>query len=107
MAALTEDPERRARLLGLTLQALVRDHFSVESFVAATGLAKGAAGVADDQAFVLVDEQPGRGLGVALAWAGRHGAAQLHVIASAATGVLARRAEEFALPISVWHREEK
>ena len=107
MTALTEDPERRARLLALTLQALVRDHFAVETFVAATGLAKGAAGVADDQAFVLVDEQPGRGLGVALAWAGRHGAERLHVIASAATGVLARRAEEFALPISVWHRDDR
>ncbi|MFZ9864270.1 MAG: hypothetical protein ACO3FR_07005 [Ilumatobacteraceae bacterium] len=107
MTGLPEDPDRRARLLGLTLQSLVRDHFGIESFVAATGLAKGAAGVADDQAFVLVDEQPGRGLGVALAWAGRHGASRLHVIASAATGVLARRAEQFSLPIEVWHRDDR
>ena len=107
MTGLPEDPDRRARLLGLTLQAVVRDYFGIESFVAATGLAKGAAGIADDQAFVLVDEQPGRGLGVALAWAGRHQVARLHVIASAATGVLARRAELFALPIEVWHRDDR
>ena len=107
MTGLADDPDRHSRLLALTLQALVRDQFGVESFTAATGLSRGAAGVADDAAFVLVDEQPERGLGAALAWASRHQLRTLHVIASEATGLLARRATEFDLDIQVWHRDDR
>jgi hypothetical protein len=107
MPSLNDDPDRRSRLLALTLQALVRDQFGVESFTAATGLSRGAAGVAGDVAYVLVDEQPERGLGAALAWASRHQLRTLHVIASAATGLLARRAGEFDLDIQVWHRDDR
>jgi len=102
-----DDPDRHSRLLALTLQALVRDQFGVESFTSASGLSRGAAGVADDAAFVLVDEQPERGLGAALAWASRHQLRTLHVIASEATGLLARRATEFDLDIQVWHRDDQ
>lgn len=107
MTGLVDDPDRRSRLLALTLQALVREQFGVESFTAATGLSRGAAGVAGDAAFVLVDEQPERGLGAALAWASRHQLRTLHVIASEATGMLARRAEAFDLDIQVWHRDDR
>ena len=107
MTGLADDPDRRSRLLALTLQSLVREQFGVESFTAATGLSRGAAGVADDAAFVLVDEQPERGLGAALAWASRHQLRTLHVIASEATGLLARRAEAFDLDIQVWHRDDR
>ena len=107
MTGLADDPDRRSRLLALTLQALVREQFGVDSFTAATGLSRGAAGVAGDAAYVLVDEQPERGLGAALAWASRHQLCTLHVIASAATGLLARRAGEFNLDIQVWHRDDR
>lgn len=107
MTGLADDPDRRSRLLALTLQALVRDQFGVESFTAATGLSRAAAGVAGDAAYVLVDEQPERGLGAALAWASRHQLRSLHVIASSATGLLARRAAEFDLDIQVWHRDDR
>ena len=107
MNGLADDPDRHSRLLALTLQALVREQFGVESFTAATGLSRGAAGVAGDAAFVLVDEQPERGLGAALAWASRHQLRTLHVIASEATGLLARRAESFDLDIQVWHRDDR
>lgn len=86
---------------------MVREHFAVESFDAATGLSRGAAGIANDRAFVLIDEQHERGLGAALAWAGRHEVAELHVIADAATGTLARRAEAFSLDVEVWHRDDR
>ena len=107
MTGLADDPDRRSRLLALTLQALVRGQFGVESFAAATGLSRGAAGVAGDAAYVLVDEQPERGLGAALAWASRHQLRTLHVIASEATGLLARRATEFDLDIQIWHRDDQ
>jgi hypothetical protein len=107
VTGLADDPDRRSRLLALTLQALVREQFGVESFTAATGLSRGAAGVAGDAAFVLVDEQPERGLGAALAWASRHQLRTLHVIASEATGLLARRADAFDLDIQVWHRDDR
>jgi hypothetical protein len=51
---------------------------------------------------VLLDEEPERRLGSAVAWAIRSGAASLHVIAGDGTGVLARRAAELVLQISVW-----
>jgi hypothetical protein len=44
-------------------------------------------------------------LGAALAWMLRSGASSLHVVAERETGVLARRAGEFATSISVWHAD--
>ncbi len=40
-----------------------------------------------------------------MAWAIRHDADELHVVAEAGTGTLARRAAEFTIPITVWHAE--
>jgi hypothetical protein len=40
-----------------------------------------------------------------LAWAIRHDADELNVIAESGTGTLARRAAEFTMPITVWHAE--
>ncbi len=48
-----------------------------------------------------------RGLGPALIWAVRNGATSLNVVAERGTGVLARRAAEFTLPIEVWHVDER
>ena len=101
------DPDRRARLRALALQTLVRDNFAVDGFSAAVGLSRGAAGVHDGTAYVLVDDSPERGLGAALAWALRHEATTVRVLASGSTGLLARRAAEFALDVSVWHVDER
>ena len=57
---------------------------------------------------MLVEDQPGRALGGALAWAHRQGAARLHLLLSAppatpdVAAVQARRAAQFALATDVW-----
>ncbi|MEA3078429.1 MAG: hypothetical protein QOF60_3337, partial [Actinomycetota bacterium] len=69
------------------------------------GLPGGAALRSPGVAWVLVEDQPARGLGAALAWASRHASAedQLHVlVAAAAAPTLARRAELFTRPVQVW-----
>ena len=52
---------------------------------------------------MLLDERPDRGLGAALAWALRHDASSLAVLADSATGQLARRADGFDFPVRVFH----
>lgn len=99
------DPSRLARLNAIKLAALVRDHVGGEPTFAPGEFTGGAALMLGDQAWVLLDERPERGLGGAVAWGLRRGAVRVHVIAEAATGLLARRAEGFTVPISVWHAE--
>jgi hypothetical protein len=105
-----DDPEaaaRHSRLVGLKLRALVRDHLGDDDVPEAEAFAPGAALVHEGAAWVLLEAEPERRLGAALAWALRAGATSLHVIAETATGVLARRAEAFAFPITVWHAQER
>lgn len=101
------DTERRSRLLGLKLRALVRDHLADESVGEAVSFAPGAALRHGDAAWVLLDRRPGEMLGAALAWMLRSGADALHVIAEQSTGVVARRAAEFTSPITVWHVDDR
>ena len=51
---------------------------------------------------MLVEHEPGRGLGGAMAWADRRGATALHLVVEAGGGLLARRAALFARPPAVW-----
>ncbi|MGD9703631.1 MAG: hypothetical protein AB7Q42_11335 [Acidimicrobiia bacterium] len=96
------DPARRSQLLAVKLASLVREHTGGDSVELGT-FPGGAALVRDGHdAWVLLEERPERGLGPALAWARQQGAAHLHVIAEQATGILARRAAEFAEPPTVW-----
>lgn len=67
----------------------------------------GSALVDTDTAWVLVDGDSSRLLGAALAWAIRHGANALNVVAEAGGGTVARRAEMFDFPISVWFPEDR
>ncbi len=101
--ATLDEPDRRSRLRGVKLAALVRDHLGHEIGQQRDVFAPGAAMVVDGAAWVLVEDEPQRGLGPALAWALRHGAGRLHVLAEQATGVLARRAAGLTFPIDVWH----
>lgn len=52
---------------------------------------------------MLLDDD--HGLGAALAWSRRAGAAEVHVVAETDPGTIARQAEEFATSISVWTTE--
>ena len=103
------DAERRQRLLGVKLRALVADHLGRESraLPEPSGFPSGAALVVDHEAWVLVDGAAGRSIGAALAWAVRNDATSLHLVADSDTGLLARRAERFDFPISVWFAEER
>jgi len=107
-ATSTNESDRRARLLALKLQALTRDQLTHDGVavpdLTVGAFAPGAAIMAGDAAWVLIDQpaSDGRGLGPALIWASRQGATSLNVIADEGTGVLARRAAEFALPTTVW-----
>ena len=101
-------PTRRSQLNAIKLRALVRDHLALDDSsvpVASDEFGAGAALLHGDAAWVLLDERPERGLGAALAWALRRDAAVLHVVADQGTGTLARRAQGFGYPISVWFVE--
>lgn len=92
------DQERRAHLLALKLHALM----GAAGQGAEPGeFGLGAAALADGVAWVLLDQQPERGLGPALAWALRRQATSLVLLAEQATGSLARRAAGFTFPIDV------
>lgn len=106
-------PTRRSQLNAIKLRALVRDHLGLDDNALAVEAGEFgggaavlcAAGTEHATAWVLLDERPERGLGAALAWALRRDAVELHVVADTATGTLARRAEGFGYPISVWQVE--
>ena len=69
-----DEPAAR-RLRGVKLQALVRDHLGRDDRRRRRRRSRpGAALVADGAAWVLVEDEPERGLGPALAWALRNGA---------------------------------
>jgi hypothetical protein len=102
------DSERRSRLLGIKLRALVGDHLGDHLGGTAAEprpFPNGAALVADGAAWVLVDGSAVRSLGHALAWALRSEATSLHIVADHDTGLLARRATRFRFPIRVWFAE--
>ncbi len=99
-----DDAARRSRLIGIKLRALV-----TEELGRAPGepveFAPGAALRDGDDGWVFLDQHPGRRLGASLAWAVRSGVESLHVVTEDGAGILARRAAEFALPITVWVAE--
>lgn len=90
-------------LLTTKLRVLVRDRWAVEAdeaapFPAGATLRVGGTG------WVLVGADGARRLGAALAWARQRHVNELHVLADGpdVAATLARRAEPFARPISVW-----
>lgn len=97
------DPARRSQLLGLKLAALVRDHVGTDLALTPGIWPGGAALVRGADAWVLAEDQPARALGRALAWGRQQGVTGLHLLAETGTGMLARRAAEFAESPTVWH----
>jgi hypothetical protein len=102
------DPEQRARLLAAKLRVLVHGHWPPDPDPAGSartpaGFGGGAAVVAGDRAWVLLDGG-GHGIGSVLAWARQRGIGQLDLLAGEGVdaGVLARRAGYFAAPPTVW-----
>src|SRR6478609_8216817 len=93
----------------MKVRAIVSDHkggLDDATLLPAGAFGLGAALVVDAEAWVLLAERPERGLGPALAWARQAGfpdtVTQLHVLAEDATGLLARRAQQFRVPVRVW-----
>jgi hypothetical protein len=103
--------DRRSRLLGIKLRALVAEHHGRhhgrDVVAEPQGFPSGAALVDDSAAWVLVDGPAARSLGPALAWAIRHDATSLHLVVEHDTGLLARRAQRLAFPVSVWYPEDR
>ena len=100
------DESRRGQLLTIKLTALARDHGAGPD-LDAIPFALGAAATDGADGWVLLDDQPQRGLGPALAWAVRTKVERLQILAESGTGILARRAAAFRLPIEVWHIAER
>lgn len=96
------DDGRRAGLLAAQLRALALPHLGgLEP--EARSFPGGAALVAGDAAWLLLDVAPVSALGAALVWADRQRATEVHVVAGAEHApVLARRASCFAPAPTVW-----
>ena len=99
--------DRRSRLLGIKLRALVGDHLGRPVEADPVGFPSGAALRIDDSAWVLVDGPAARSLGPALAWAIRHGASSLQLVVEHDSGLLARRARRCSFPVTVWYPQER
>lgn len=109
---MSADAERRSRLLSVKLRALVRDHLGCDddSVGDARPFGGGAALVRNDSLWVLFDADARPSLGAAIAWAERNrrdDESVIHVLVERGSGVLARRAPLFELPLSVWHVEDR
>jgi hypothetical protein len=103
----TDTSELHARLLGIKLRALVAEHLGRELDTDTSSFPKGAALVIDGAAWVLIEGDASRALGGALAWALRHDATSLDVVAEADTGLLARRATRLRFPVAVWFAQDR
>jgi hypothetical protein len=102
------DLERRSRLLSLKLRTLVRDHVGLASDPPGTSemFGLGAAFVAADATWVLIDGDSSRALGPVLAWTSRFNN-PVHLLVEQESGVVARRAQFFDSAITVWHVDDR
>lgn len=103
---MSADAERRSRLLALKLRALVRGHLGLDADPEGTPetYGPGAVLVTNEAVWALVDGDATRCFGGALAWSLKH-SRPLHLLVERDSGLLARRAAQFDLPVSVWHVE--
>ena len=97
------DPARRENLLRAKLRGLVRAQWPGVVDNARDGTLPGGAALASgDTAWALGEDEPRRSLGPALAWARKAGVSKLHLLVASDAGALARRAQRFTLPTTVW-----
>lgn len=97
------DSGRREALYAAKLRALVRGRWGDVVDGAHPGRFGGGSTIrTDSTGWVLAEEHPARSLGGALAWALTNGLAELHLLATADAGLLARRAASFRLAPEVW-----
>jgi len=101
------DGDRRSRLLGIKLRALVAEHLGRAVEAEPERFPSGAALVDDATAWVLVEGSAVRSLGAALAWAIRHDTTSLHLVAEDTTGLLARRAQRLAFAVTIWFPQDR
>ena len=104
------DIERRSRLLSVKLSALVRSVLgdSVQE-LRSEPCPLGASLLSDDVVWVLVDGDASQALGPTCAWVLRQSSSgipqSINIAVENSSGLLARRAQHLALPISVWRIE--
>lgn len=97
----------------MKLRALVVEHLGLDPDGARAGsiepaaFPSGAAFRLDGRAWILVDGVADRSLGAAIGWAVRNGADELDLVADQDTGLLARRAASFSMPVRVWFAQER
>lgn len=86
----------------------MREHLGLETDPPGTPevFSLGAAFVTADATWVFIDGDASRSLGPTLAWA-RKFSLPLHILVERDSGIVARRAEFFSVPVSVWHVNEK
>lgn len=101
------DPDQRARLVGIKLATLVDQHWGPAGASAPdtrepASFAGGAALVGDGRAWILLDDESGRGLGAALAWADQQGCREVVLLAGASAADVARQASHLDRSIEVF-----
>jgi hypothetical protein len=97
------DHQRRQALLDAKLRALIRRHWGEGTGDRRPGQFPGGATLAEGTTgWVLAEDDPIRAVGGSLIWADRLGLDEVHVLAAADAGIVARRAAQFAFPITVW-----
>lgn len=101
------DDARRSKLLGIKLTALIAEHLATSIEGEPEPIPGGVATVHDSAAWILIDGPAERSLGAVLAWSVRRSATSVHLITESGGGVAARRAQVFALPISVWFAQDR
>ena len=100
------DPERRRQLHAMKLRSIVSGHLEL-SADEVVGTDDGAsAKLNDGSVAVLAEERSSRALGGALALSARSSTEEIHLFATEASGMLARRAALFSGPITVWEINE-
>jgi len=105
----TTAPDRRQQLLRLSLRAVVSDLTGDHTDLAVSDVPGGAWLVRDDTLWARLDDRPHRSLGAVIALALREGTERLEILVGDrdAAPVVARRARQWHLPISVHHLDER
>ncbi len=105
----TTAPDRRQQLLRLSLRAVVSDLTGDQSELHVADLPGGAWLVRDDTIWARLDDRPHRALGAVIALALRHEVDRIEILVGDAelAPIVARRARQWDLPISVRHLDER